>query len=89
MVAVLTSTDVPYNAYGLIESDQPALCGEKVRFAGDKVALVAAETKDAAREAAWKQLHDRGYLPLVASERPSNDEPSEDEELWAAVMRRA
>src|SRR4051795_9397529 len=37
MVAVLTAADVPSNAYGLIENDQPALCGEKVRFEGDKI----------------------------------------------------
>jgi len=48
VVAVLTAADVPYNAFGLIEDDQPVLCGAVVRFAGDKVALVVAETKDAA-----------------------------------------
>jgi len=48
VVAVLTAADVPHNAYGLIDADQPALCGEKVRFEGDKVALVVAESKDAA-----------------------------------------
>jgi CO/xanthine dehydrogenase Mo-binding subunit len=48
VVAVLTAADVPYNAFGLIESDQPVLCGEKVRFEGDKVALVVAETREAA-----------------------------------------
>lgn len=48
VVAVLTAADVPYNAYGLIDADQPALCGEKVRFEGDKVALVAAVSKEAA-----------------------------------------
>jgi CO/xanthine dehydrogenase Mo-binding subunit len=48
VVAVLTAADVPYNAFGLIEDDQPVLCGEFVRFTGDKVALVAAESKNAA-----------------------------------------
>jgi CO/xanthine dehydrogenase Mo-binding subunit len=48
VVAVLTADDVPYNAYGLIDADQPALCRDFVRFEGDKVALVAAETKEAA-----------------------------------------
>ncbi len=52
VVAVLTAKDVPYNAFGLIEADQPVLCGEKVRFEGDKVALVAAESKQAALEGA-------------------------------------
>src|ERR687889_1015190 len=40
VVAVLTAADVPYNAFGLIDADQPVLCGEVARFAGDKVAVV-------------------------------------------------
>src|SRR5215468_4071816 len=52
VVAVLTATDVPFNAYGLIDADQPALCAEVVRFEGDKVALVVAETKEAAEAGA-------------------------------------
>ncbi len=48
VVAVLTAEDVPYDAFGLIDADQPVLCGEKVRFEGDKVALVVAESKEAA-----------------------------------------
>lgn len=52
VVAVLTAADVPYNAYGLITDDQPALCHDRVRFEGDKVALVVAESKAAAAEGA-------------------------------------
>ena len=52
VVAVLTAEDVPYNRYGLIDDDQPVLCESEVRFEGDKVALVVAETQAAAREAA-------------------------------------
>src|SRR5215216_1545561 len=48
VVAVLTAADVPFNAHGLIDHDQPVLCGEKVRFEGDKVALVVAESAEAA-----------------------------------------
>src|SRR5262249_39945045 len=48
VVAVLTAADVPHNAYGLVEADQPVLCGDVVRFTGDKVALVVAETKEGA-----------------------------------------
>ncbi len=51
-VAVLTAADVPHNAFGLISADQPLLCGETVRFAGDRVALVVAETREQARAAA-------------------------------------
>lgn len=52
VLAVLTAADVPFNAFGLIESDQPVLCGEKVRFEGDKVALIVAETLAAAEAGA-------------------------------------
>jgi CO/xanthine dehydrogenase Mo-binding subunit len=52
IVAVFTARDVPYNRYGLVEDDQPALCDTEVRFEGDRVALVVAETSAAAREAA-------------------------------------
>lgn len=51
VTAVLTAADVPHNAHGLIEPDQPVLCGEVVRFYGDMVALVAAESERAARTA--------------------------------------
>jgi CO/xanthine dehydrogenase Mo-binding subunit len=48
VVAVLTAKDVPYNRYGLVESDQPVLCENEVRFEGDRVALVVGETPEAA-----------------------------------------
>ncbi len=70
VVAVLTAADVPYNAHGLIEDDQPVLCavGEKVRFAGDKVALVAAESREAA--AAGASLVVVTYEDLPAATDP-------------------
>jgi CO/xanthine dehydrogenase Mo-binding subunit len=52
VIAVFTAEDVPYNAFGLIDHDQPVLCSNVVRFAGDKVALVVAESDDAAQAAA-------------------------------------
>jgi CO/xanthine dehydrogenase Mo-binding subunit len=48
VAAVLTAADVPRNAYGLIDADQPVLCADVVRYVGDRVALVAAETPEAA-----------------------------------------
>jgi CO/xanthine dehydrogenase Mo-binding subunit len=65
VVAVLTAADVPYNAYGLIEADQPVLCGEVVRFVGDKVALVAAESTEAAEAGAAKVTVRYEDLPVV------------------------
>ena len=52
VVAVLTHADVPFNRYGLVHSDQPLLAEDKVRFFGDRVALVVADTDRAAAEGA-------------------------------------
>jgi len=50
--AVVTHEDVPgLNAYGAIVQDQPVFCKDKVRFIGDFVAGVAAETKEIADKA--------------------------------------
>ncbi len=59
VVAVFTAKDVPVNEYGLQVKDQPVLCGpgsgkagaDVVRFVGDQVALVVAETEAQARAA--------------------------------------
>jgi CO/xanthine dehydrogenase Mo-binding subunit len=59
VVTVFTAEDVPVNEYGLQTSDQPVLCGpgsdrpgaDVVRFVGDQVALVVAETERAAARA--------------------------------------
>jgi CO/xanthine dehydrogenase Mo-binding subunit len=69
VVAVLTAADVPYNAYGLIDADQPVLCGDVVRFEGDKVALVVAESKAAAAEGARLVAVDFEDLPAVTDPR--------------------
>ncbi|MBN1979084.1 MAG: molybdopterin-dependent oxidoreductase [Anaerolineae bacterium] len=58
-VAVFTAKDVPVNEYGLQTPDQPVLCGpgssksgtDVVRFVGDQVAVVVAETERAAAKA--------------------------------------
>jgi xanthine dehydrogenase molybdenum-binding subunit len=50
--AVLTHRDVPgRNRHGLVYQDWPVLCGDKVRYLGDAVALVAAESPGVASEA--------------------------------------
>ncbi|WP_129670877.1 xanthine dehydrogenase family protein molybdopterin-binding subunit [Candidatus Chloroploca sp. Khr17] len=66
VVAVLTAADVPHNAYGLVEPDQPVLCGEVVRFVGDRVALVVATSREVAEVAAG--LVEVAYedLPVLA-----------------------
>ncbi len=67
VIAVLTADDVPHNAYGLIEPDQPVLCFDKVRFVGDRVALVVGESKRAAEIGADLVSVDYFDLPVVAS----------------------
>lgn len=52
VAAVITHRDVPgLNRIGGVQKDQPILCDQKVRFVGDPVALVAAETPEAAEAA--------------------------------------
>ncbi len=73
VVAVLTAKDVPVNEYGLGIPDQPVLCGpgsakegaDIVRCISDQVALVVADTEEAAAEAA--RLIEITYedLPIV------------------------
>jgi CO/xanthine dehydrogenase Mo-binding subunit len=56
VIATFTAKDVPVNEYGLIYNDQPVLCGpgsskpytDRVRFIGDQVALIVAETEEIA-----------------------------------------
>src|SRR6185369_1713097 len=69
VLSVLTAADVPYNAHGLIEHDQPVLCDTKVRFEGDKVALVVAENADAAEAGARLVAVAYEDLPIVTDPR--------------------
>ncbi len=65
VVVVLTAQDVPgRNGFGAILPDQPVICGDKVRYVGDGVALVAAEAESIANEAL--RLIDVEYEPLPA-----------------------
>ena len=44
--AVLTHKDIPgRNLHGIVDLDWPVLCGDKVRYSGDAVAIVAADTE--------------------------------------------
>jgi CO/xanthine dehydrogenase Mo-binding subunit len=59
VLGIFTAKDVPVNEYGLIMPDQPVLCGpgsekpfaDRVRFIGDQIALVVAESEDIAADA--------------------------------------
>ena len=72
VVGVFSSKDVPVNEFGLIFPDQPVLCGpcakpfaDRVRFIGDKVAIVVAETEEIATEACAAIRVDYEDLPVV------------------------
>lgn len=53
VVAVITAKDVPgRNAFGRMKPNQPVIASEKVRYVGDVIAVVFAESQELAREAA-------------------------------------
>jgi CO/xanthine dehydrogenase Mo-binding subunit len=62
--AIITGADVKGCLIGKQIRDMPALCWERVRFIGDRVAAVAAETVDAAEKAL--NLIDVDYQELPA-----------------------
>ena len=88
VVAVLTANDVPYNAFGLIDADQPVLCGSVVRFVGDKVALVVAETREAAEAGAALVAVEYEDLPVVSDPRAAlaPDAPLVHESLGSNLL---
>lgn len=75
VVAIYTAKDVPVNEYGLGIYDQPVLCGpgstkagaDHVRFIGDQIAIVIAETEEIAQRA--KSLIEVEFddLPIIAN----------------------
>lgn len=77
VLAIFTSEDVPVNEYGLIMPDQPVLCGpgsskpytDRVRFIGDQVAAVVAESEQIAADACKLISVDFEDLPLVVDPR--------------------
>ncbi len=63
--AVLTHADIPgRNGHGVVTIDWPVLCGKKVRYVGDAVAIVAADSEHIAAEAI--ELIDIEYEELPA-----------------------
>jgi len=88
VVAVLTADDIPFNAFGLIDADQPVLVpiGGEARFQGDKIAAIVADSPDAADAGARAlsvclealpavldpEIAMRPESPLVHADRESN-----------------
>ncbi len=73
VVATYTAKDVPVNEYGLIYNDQPVLCGpgsskpytDRVRFIGDQVAIIIADTEEIATKGRDLIKVDYEELPVV------------------------
>ena len=63
--AIVTGKDEPERFQGKSIRDIPVLCWDKVRFVGDRVAAVAAETIEAAEEACSLIEVDYEQLPAV------------------------
>ncbi len=64
--AVMTHEDVPgRNAHGVVSIDWPVLCGNKVRYVGDALAIVAAESEEIAAAALDLIDVDLEELPAV------------------------
>ena len=96
VIAVFTAKDVPVNEYGLIMPDQPVLCGpgsskpfaDRVRFVGDQVALVVAETEKIAAQARDLIAVEYQDLPVVTDplEALREDAPRLHPELESNVF---
>lgn len=91
VAAVFTAKDVPINEYGLQIPDQPVLCGpgcskpgtDIVRFVGDQVAVVVAQSEVAAQSALGLIQVEYEDLPVVSDplEAIKPDAPRIHEEL--------
>jgi CO/xanthine dehydrogenase Mo-binding subunit len=69
VVAVLTAKDVPVNEFGLIKFDAPVLVTDMVRWIGEKVALVVAESEKQAARALGLVVVEYEDLPAVTDPR--------------------
>lgn len=66
--AVLTSKDIPgLNGFGIADPNQPVFCEDLIRFEGDAVAAIAAESPETAEEAASLIRIKTEPLPVISS----------------------
>ncbi len=64
--AILTADDIPGRPlFGAVIAHQPVLCKDRVRFYGDAVAIVAADTQEIAEYAASQIEIDYEPLPVI------------------------
>src|SRR5262249_6288268 len=76
--AVLTGADIGAPRVGVTIKDMPVLCSDRVRFVGDPIAAVAAETPELAEEALARIEVEYKELSAVFDPRAatSDDAPS-------------
>lgn len=68
VLAVITAEDIPgLNGFGIAEPNQTVFCEDHIRFEGDAIAAIAAETKEAAERAAGCITMDYDPLPVLDS----------------------
>jgi nicotinate dehydrogenase large molybdopterin subunit len=66
VVKIATARDVPGSNYiGYVVQDRPLLCVDKVRFVGDSVALVVAETPESAEQGVQAVSVNYEQLPAI------------------------
>ncbi len=95
VIAVFTSGDVPCNEFGYYTYDQPVLCGpcakpfaDRVRYVGDRVAAVVAESEDIACRALDLIAVEYEDLPVVCDveEALASDAPLLHPELGSNLF---
>lgn len=87
--AVITAKDCPQNKFGMEIADVDMLAVDKVRYVGDEVAAVAAETDEIAREALKLIKVEYELLPVVDDpiKAMEKDSPLVHEEKGTNIAR--
>ncbi|MFF2876001.1 xanthine dehydrogenase subunit D [Gottfriedia sp. NPDC057991] len=66
--AIVTYKDIPgLNGFGLIFPDQPVFCKDRVRYVGDAIAAIAADTEEIAEQALHLIKVEYRKLPVIDS----------------------
>lgn len=76
VIDILTSNDIPKNSFGYLEShrNQPVLAGPKVRYQGEPIAAILAETEEIATKAAKAiEVEYEEMQPLLAPDKARNE----------------